>query len=87
MLVHTVRQVVEQPKFWSFAVPSRYSKSTLGDKFSNLLGEMNNAVPLILHQLHPKQHSSCSRNVGLKGHFLRSGRMWAWIVLMHHLWI
>jgi hypothetical protein len=23
----------------------------------------------------------------LKGQILRSGRMWSWIVLMHHLWI
>jgi len=38
----------------------RYSKSTMNDKFLNLMGEMNNAVPLILHPSHPKGKMLCS---------------------------
>jgi len=58
--------------------PLKYSNFTLDDELFNLMREMNNSVPLILHPFHPKvkccaalgiwieQCSSCSRNLGFK---------------------
>ena len=56
--------------------PGTYSKSTMDDKLFNIMGEMNNAVPLSLHPFIQKakccavlgiwieQCTSCSRNLG-----------------------
>jgi hypothetical protein len=45
--------------FGAVQYPRRYSKSTLDDKLFNLMGEMNNAVPIILHPFHPKGKTLC----------------------------
>jgi hypothetical protein len=45
--------------FGTAQYPGRYSKSTLNDKFLNLMCEMYNAVPLILHPFHPKDKMLC----------------------------
>ena len=68
--------------------PGTYSKSTLDDKLFNLMGEMNNAVPLTLHPFHPKRQNvllywafglksatAAAETWGLKGQILRRGRM------------
>ena len=39
--------------------PGTYSKSTLDDKLFNLMCEMNNDVPFILHPFHPKGKMLC----------------------------
>ena len=36
-----------------------YSKPTLNDKLFDIMGEMNNAVPLILHPFQPKGKMLC----------------------------
>jgi len=58
------------------------------------------AVPLIVHACHPKGKKLCriwhlklnstpaaAETWDLKGQILRSGIMWLWIIVMHHLWI
>jgi len=45
--------------FGAAQYPGTYSKSTLDDKLFNIMGEMNNAVPLILHPFHPKGKMLC----------------------------
>jgi len=37
----------------------KYSNFNLDDKLFNLMGEINNAVPLILHPFHPKCKMLC----------------------------
>ena len=60
--------------------------------------EVNNAVPLILHPFYLKAKMLCwafelnsapaaAETWDLKGQIIRYGRTWAWIILMHHLWI
>jgi hypothetical protein len=39
--------------------PVRYSNFTLDDELLSLMGEINNAVPLILHPFHPKGKMLC----------------------------
>jgi hypothetical protein len=38
---------------------AKYSNFTLDDKLLNLMGEMKNAVPLILHPFHLKDKMLC----------------------------
>jgi hypothetical protein len=45
--------------FGAAQYPGRYSISNLDDKLLNLICEMNNAVPLILHPFHPKDKMLC----------------------------
>jgi len=66
--------------------PGRSSNCSLDDKLFNLMHEMNNAVPLILHPFHPKGKMLCwafelnsaaaaAETWGLKGHIMRYGRI------------
>jgi hypothetical protein len=48
-----------EANFGAAQYTGRYSKSRLDDKLLNLMCEMNNAVTLISHPIHPKHKMLC----------------------------
>jgi len=79
--------------FGAVQYPVNYSKLISDDEFLNVIGEMNNAAPLIqiifmrneknalpLWAQESNNATAAAETWGLTGHILRSGRMRSWIL-------
>jgi len=59
----------------------------LSINFTSFTSKKQNAVMHWAFELNRAAAAAAAETWDLKGQTLRSGRMWSWIVLMHHHWI